>query len=156
MEPTASDRQPRATQPQTRFVFSREDEQENRAAGGQSQTEKVQPGVTPDRNLAASTEPLNSYPTGLTKSAAARRQTATPIWLQRVWLIIYVVFCIELGMLLAVLPWTTVWSSNGLVANNLPLRSLLQHNFVRGVITGLGLLDIWIGISEAVHYRDRK
>jgi len=24
------------------------------------------------------------------------------------------------------------------------------------VISGLGLLDIWIGISEAVHYRDYR
>jgi hypothetical protein len=27
---------------------------------------------------------------------------------------------------------------------------------VRGLISGLGLLDIWIGVSEAVHYRDHR
>ncbi len=27
---------------------------------------------------------------------------------------------------------------------------------VRGIISGLGLLDIWIGISEAIHYRDQR
>ena len=25
---------------------------------------------------------------------------------------------------------------------------------LKGIISGLGLLDIWIGISEAVNYRD--
>jgi hypothetical protein len=25
---------------------------------------------------------------------------------------------------------------------------------VRGVITGIGLVDVWIGIWEAVHYKD--
>jgi hypothetical protein len=27
---------------------------------------------------------------------------------------------------------------------------------VKGVITGIGLIDIWIGIWEAVHYRDQR
>ena len=34
------------------------------------------------------------------------------------------------------------------------LRALFQNNFLRGVATGLGLIDIWIGIWEAVHYHD--
>jgi hypothetical protein len=27
---------------------------------------------------------------------------------------------------------------------------------VRGIFSGLGMLDIWIGISEAIHYRDHR
>jgi hypothetical protein len=27
---------------------------------------------------------------------------------------------------------------------------------MRGLVSGLGLLDIWIGVSEAVHYRDHR
>jgi hypothetical protein len=26
---------------------------------------------------------------------------------------------------------------------------------VRGIVTGLGILDLWLGISEAVHYREK-
>jgi hypothetical protein len=36
------------------------------------------------------------------------------------------------------------------------LAAILHNGAVRGVISGLGLLDIWIGISEAVHYRDYR
>jgi hypothetical protein len=78
----------------------------------------------------------------------------TSVWLHRLSLIIYVIFCIELGMLLTVLPWTRVWTDNSLLASHLSWRALVQDNFVRGVVTGVGLIDIWIGIWEAVHYRD--
>jgi hypothetical protein len=36
------------------------------------------------------------------------------------------------------------------------LAAVLHNGAVRGMISGLGLLDIWIGISEAVHYRDYR
>jgi hypothetical protein len=76
------------------------------------------------------------------------------VWLHRLSLVIFVVFCIELGMLLAILPWTAVWNQNSLVGSYPALKAVLQNNFVRGVATGIGLVDIWIGIWEAVHYHD--
>jgi len=76
------------------------------------------------------------------------------IWSHRLSLVVLVVFCIELGMLLAILPWTTVWNQNSFLASYPGLRAFAQNNFVRGLATGLGLVDIWIGIWEAVHYRD--
>ncbi len=71
-------------------------------------------------------------------------------------MVIKVVFYIELGMLLAILPWMRIWTDNGLVTGYPHLRSLLQQNFIRGIVTGVGLIDIWIGVWEAVHYRDPK
>ncbi len=76
------------------------------------------------------------------------------VWLHRVWLVIFVIFCVELGMLLSVLPWTRVWTDNSLLAAHSGWHAFLRNNFVRGVITGVGLVDVWIGIWEAVHYRD--
>ena len=78
----------------------------------------------------------------------------TSVWLHRLSLIIFVIFCIELGMLLTVLPWTRVWTDNSLLVSHPSWRAFAHDNFVRGVVTGFGLLDIWIGIWEAVHYRD--
>jgi hypothetical protein len=84
----------------------------------------------------------------------AEKASRGTVWLHRISLVIFVIFCIELGMLLAVLPWTPVWVNNGLVAAYPLLKSILQQNFVRGLVTGFGLVDIWIGIWEAVHYSD--
>jgi hypothetical protein len=85
---------------------------------------------------------------------ADEKITRGAIWLHRLSLVIYVIFCIELGMLLTVLPWTRLWTDNVLLSAYPSWRSVVQGNFVRGLITGLGLVDVWIGIWEAVHYRD--
>ncbi len=79
------------------------------------------------------------------------------VWFQRISLLILVLFCLQLGVILAVLPWRTeVWDHNAFLLAHPHLWAVLRLGPVRGVISGLGLLDIWIGISEAVHYRDRK
>jgi hypothetical protein len=78
-----------------------------------------------------------------------------PLWLQRVSLFILVIFCLYLGVIVAVLPWwTAIWDRNSLFIAHPDLLAFLKLGVVRGVISGLGLLDIWIGVSEAVHYRE--
>ena len=78
-----------------------------------------------------------------------------PVWLQRVFVVVYVLFCIELGLVLIVLPWTRFWFSDGWMAQWPAFQHLMQLGFVRGAVSGLGLLDIWLGVLEAVRYRDR-
>ncbi len=86
--------------------------------------------------------------------AQAQPPSRAELWIHRFWLVVFVIFCIELGMLLTVLPWTRVWMENSILAAHPGWRTVLQDNFVRGVISGLGLVDVWIGIWEAVHYKD--
>ncbi len=80
-----------------------------------------------------------------------------PLWLQRMSLFVLVLFCVYLGVILVVLPWwPTLWDHNLFLLSHARLWSVLQLGSVRGFISGLGLLDIWIGISEAVNYRDQR
>jgi hypothetical protein len=80
-----------------------------------------------------------------------------PIWLQRLSLFVLVLFCVYLGVLVLVLPWwTRVWDRNLFIESHPALAAVLHAGAVRGLISGLGLLDIWIGVSEAVHYRDHR
>jgi hypothetical protein len=56
-----------------------------------------------------------------------------------------------------VLPWwTKIWANNLFINSHPGLAAVLHTGAVRGLVSGLGLLDIWIGISEAVHYRDQR
>ena len=57
-------------------------------------------------------------------------------------------------MMLIVVPWTPLWSRNSLVSANITLHDVLNLGFVRGAVTGLGLINLWIGISDAVTYRE--
>jgi hypothetical protein len=78
-----------------------------------------------------------------------------PIWMQRLSLFILVLFCVYLGVIVAVLPWwASVWDHNPLFLAHPALLAFLKSGPVRGVISGCGMLDIWIGISEAVNYRE--
>jgi len=84
----------------------------------------------------------------------ATRSPATPLWLMRLWVVIRVAFFIELGMVLVVLPWTRGWTENSLLAAYPEVRFFLQRYFVRGLISGLGFIDIGFGIWEAVRYKE--
>lgn len=87
---------------------------------------------------------------------APAKRTA-PIWLQRLSLFVLVLFCVYLGVLVMALPWwTRIWDRNEFILARPWLAAVLHNGAVRGMISGLGLLDIWIGISEAVHYRDYR
>ena len=76
------------------------------------------------------------------------------LWARRLWLIIFVLFCLEVGIMLTVLPWTRIWAENSLLLRHLKLREFLMSNFVRGLVSGLGLIDVWMAIAEAVRYRE--
>jgi len=94
-----------------------------------------------------STETMEEAPAAPVKTA--------PIWLQRMSLFVLVLFCVYLGVLVMVLPWwTRMWDQNLLLLSRPALARVLHMGAVRGAISGLGMLDIWIGISEAVHYRE--
>jgi len=96
--------------------------------------------------------PLESTPKDTPRAAVP-----APVWLQRLSLIVLVVFCLYLGSMVAILPWwTRVWETNAIVLNHPQIAAILRNGAIRGVLSGIGLLDIWIGISEAIHYRDYR
>jgi uncharacterized membrane protein YccF (DUF307 family) len=79
-----------------------------------------------------------------------------PLWLQRSFVVVYVLFCMVLGMTLITLPWTSNWFETGWISQFPQVQDILQHGFIRGAISGLGLVDVWLGVMEAVNYHDRR
>ena len=80
-----------------------------------------------------------------------------PVWLQRLSLVVLVIFCFYIGGLLALLPWSPrYWEQNGWLMGHPAVDAILQRGWVRGLVSGIGLLDVWIGISEMLHYRDYR
>jgi hypothetical protein len=107
-----------------------------------------QPQLFPDREPTVLSPP---------SSSTDSKRAAAPVWLQRLSLFVLVLFCVYLGVLVMILPWwVRIWDNNMFIQSRPALASFLHNGAVRGIISGLGLLDIWIGISEAVHYRDYK
>ena len=77
------------------------------------------------------------------------------VWMSRLWLVVFVLVCLELGIILIVGPWTRAWTENSLSSSYPALHQFLMNGFVRGAVAGLGLVDFWIGIARAVSYREK-
>jgi hypothetical protein len=71
--------------------------------------------------------------------------------MRRLLTIIYIVFCLELGIFLFILPWAAFWSQNYFTDHLRVLSGLSHNNFLRGAVSGLGLADIWLAILEIWH-----
>ena len=83
--------------------------------------------------------------------------TPAPVWLQRMSLVVFVLFCFYIGGLLTVLPWSPgYWEQNGWLLAHPALNHVMQQGWVRGITSGLGLIDLWIAVSELLHYRDYR
>ncbi|HUJ93716.1 MAG TPA: hypothetical protein VLW84_00515 [Terriglobales bacterium] len=78
------------------------------------------------------------------------------LWLHRLAVLLLVFFCATVGVLLLLLPWRQEWTDNSLLLRWPALRPVISSGFFRGLCSGLGVLDIWIGFWEAVHYSERK
>jgi len=76
------------------------------------------------------------------------------LWMHRISVFLFVLVSAVAGVLLIILPWTTYWTSNELLIAYPGLLKVVDHPFFRGVCSGLGLLDIWIGFWEALHYHE--
>ena len=80
-----------------------------------------------------------------------------PVWLQRLSLLMLVLFCLYIGGLVTVLPWSPrYWDGNGWILGHPAAANWLLRGWVRGLLSGIGLLDLWIGVSELLHYRDHR
>lgn len=79
-----------------------------------------------------------------------------PVWLQRLSLVAMVTVCLYVGLLLLCLPWTRFWQENRYLMAYPWLGRVLLSGAARGVISGLGIVDLWIGFSDAFHYRDQR
>jgi hypothetical protein len=78
------------------------------------------------------------------------------LWLHRFTVLMFVFVCAAAGVLLIILPWRPEWTDNRLLLGSPWLRSFVASGFVRGMVSGLGVLDVWIGFWEAIHYHEPK
>jgi hypothetical protein len=76
------------------------------------------------------------------------------LWMHRISVFLFVLISAVAGVLLIILPWTPEWTDNTLLLSYPSLRIIVANGFFRGVCSGLGVLDIWIGFWEALHYHE--
>jgi hypothetical protein len=58
------------------------------------------------------------------------------------------VFFFEAGLILVFLPWSAYWERNYFAQLLPPLQAFLANDFVRGGVSGLGLVNVLAGVAE--------
>src|SRR5580692_11434988 len=78
-----------------------------------------------------------------------------PRWLERAELFLRVLLRMYIGLAVCYAPWSRLfWDQNPLFVRFPALSMWAANGAVRGIISGLGLLNLWIAFREAVRHRD--
>lgn len=121
-----------------------------------------QPEMTsPSLTASPAPEPPNS-PSGPQTKSAARPPSPKPApqriprWLERAELFLRVLLRMYIGLAVCYVPWSHMfWDQNPLFIQFPTLSIYAANGAVRGIISGLGLLNLWIAFQDAIRHRDR-
>jgi hypothetical protein len=117
---------------------------------------------SPLSTLSASLAQLAGRPVESSASSNSDSQSAmqsqphhVPRWLQRIELLLRVMLRMYVGLAICYAPWShTFWDQNPFFLQFPMLQSIATLGAVRGLISGLGLLNLWIAFQDAVRHRD--
>jgi len=74
-------------------------------------------------------------------------------WYHKVSALIFIVFCLELGMFLLVFPWSELWDRNILLSLVPEWHRYWDSAYLRGAISGLGVVNLYIALVEIFRLR---
>jgi hypothetical protein len=78
-----------------------------------------------------------------------------PRWLVRTELYLRVLLRMYIGLAICYAPWSHLfWDQNPLFVQFPTLSIYAANGAVRGIISGLGLLNIWIAVQDAIRHRN--
>ena len=75
-------------------------------------------------------------------------------------LVLFIMVCFEIGFLLIFLPWHRTWQDNNFLYYDTDalnagwLRQVILSGWFRGLVTGLGAINILIGIREILTFSE--
>ncbi|MFP5278011.1 MAG: hypothetical protein ACLGPM_12935 [Acidobacteriota bacterium] len=79
-----------------------------------------------------------------------------PRWLERLELFLRVMLRMYIGLAVCYAPWShTFWDQNPIFLQFPTLSIIAANGAVRGLVSGLGLLNLWIALHDAMGHRDR-
>jgi hypothetical protein len=90
-----------------------------------------------------------------TLEVAGHAPERIPRWLVRAELFLRVLLRMYIGLAVCYAPWSPMfWDQNPLFAHFPSLSIYAASGAVRGVVSGLGLLNLWIAFQDAVRHWD--
>ena len=86
---------------------------------------------------------------------ASHSQQRIPHWLVRTELYLRVLLRMYIGLAICYAPWSQLfWDQNPIFVQFPTLAIYAANGAVRGIVSGLGLLNIWIAVQDAIRHRN--
>jgi hypothetical protein len=74
-------------------------------------------------------------------------------WIHKGFSLLFLVFCLELGIFLVVYPWTDHWQVNTIPSLVPALLKIWNSDYFRGAVSGVGALNLWVAVLEMGNFR---
>ena len=112
--------------------------------------------ISPPMPASPAPDPGAPSPAVSSAQPALHDHQRIPRWLVRAELFLRVLLRVYIGLAVCYAPWSPMfWDQNPLFVQFPTLSIYAANGAVRGIISGLGLLNIWIALRDAMHYKDK-
>ena len=72
-------------------------------------------------------------------------------WYHKVSAVLFITLCLDIGLFLLICPWTEYWDNFAAFVR--AGRPYLDNMYVRGAISGLGVVNLYISLGEVFRLR---
>ena len=74
-------------------------------------------------------------------------------WYHKTAGVLFVAFCLSIGLFLLIFPWTDLWDSNYFSTWIPQWHQYWDNMYVRGAISGIGVVNLYISVAEMFRLR---
>jgi hypothetical protein len=74
-------------------------------------------------------------------------------WYHKMSAVVFITFCLEIGLFLLIFPWTEYWDGNYFSGVWPQLRDYWNNMYVRGAVSGIGVANLYISFVEIFRLR---
>ncbi len=82
-----------------------------------------------------------------------RIEAAKPAWHHKLGSLVFMIVCFEVGAFLLIFPWLPYWDTNSIASLTPWLRNIWDSAYLRGALSGLGVVNIYFSVAEAFRFR---
>ena len=74
-------------------------------------------------------------------------------WYHKMSAVVFITFCLEIGLFLLIFPWTEYWDGNYFSAVMPQMKDYWSNLYLRGAVSGLGMVNLYISFGEILRLR---
>ena len=99
--------------------------------------------------------PPNEQPPAPAESANTPVAVPQPTyhWYHKMSALVFITFCLEMGLYLSIVPWTDSWDGNYFSGLLPQMKAYWGNLYVRGAVSGLGVVNVYISLVEILRLR---